>query len=141
METHRCGMDGVGAARRRRVRAALGLAVYVLLGVAASLCFKECGTDAERTWFYFTLGNTFGPLSLIFLMLAYSSMNANLASALAMGLGAVATQIAFWLVYAVMLSPLQWAGIGMVVAGAVIAVSGGRAGVAPQTHVTGETNA
>jgi len=120
-------------------RAGFGLAIYLLLNVAATICFKESGTDAERTWFYFVIGNIFGPLSVIFLMQVYSSMDANLGAALAMGLAAVSAQACFWLVYAVTLSALQWIGIGMVIGGAVIAVSGGRNVVAYQERI-GESN-
>ncbi len=128
-----------GVPRRCLARAGFGLAIYLLLNVAATICFKESGTDAERTWFYFMIGNIFGPLSLIFLMQVYSSMDANLGAALAMGLGAVSAQACFWLVYAVTLSTLQWIGIGMVIGGAVIAVSSGRNAVACQECI-GELN-
>ncbi len=87
-----------------------GLLGYSLLGLAANFCFKECGTHPDRTWFYFILGNTFGPLSLIFLMGVYARMNANLAAALSMGLSAISVQVAFWWVYKTHLAPIQWLG-------------------------------
>jgi multidrug transporter EmrE-like cation transporter len=98
--------------------------MYSILNLLASFCFKECGTDAGRTWFYFIVGNCFGPLSLIFLMRVYAGMDANVAAALSMGLGAISVQVGFWLVYHVQLMPLQWAGIALAIVGGIIAVRG-----------------
>ena len=109
---------------RISMRSICGLLMYTILNLLASLCFKECGTDAGHTWSYFFIGNIFGPLSLIFLMWVYAGMNANLAAALSMGVGAISVQIAFWLVYDVRLTPLQWTGIALAVMGGIITVSG-----------------
>lgn len=43
-----------GDSWRHLTRAGFGLATYLLLNVAATVCFKESGTDVERTWFYFS---------------------------------------------------------------------------------------
>lgn len=116
------------AGNKKSASAALSLLGYTIFNLLASFCFKECGTDAEHTWRYFVLGNVFGPFSLVFLMWFYSRTNANLAAALSMGIGAVTVQAAFWLVYSVRLTPAQWAGIALAVAGAIVAVSGDPAG-------------
>lgn len=105
-------------------QACVGLAGYTLLGLVSNFCFKECGTNPDRMWFYFILGNTFGPLSLIFLMWVYARMHANLVAALSMGLSAVSVQVAFWWVYKTHLVPIQWAGIGLAIIGGLVAVSG-----------------
>lgn len=105
-------------------RAISGLFLYAFFNLLASFCFKECAADTAHTWHYFIAGNTFGPLSLIFLMWVYSGMNANMASALTMGLCSISVQVAFWLVYHVSLTRWQWAGVAVAILGAIIAVSG-----------------
>lgn len=73
-------------------RSVSGLLLYPILSVLASLCFKECGTDAEHTWSYSVAGNVLGAFSLILIMWVYAGMNANLAGALLMGIGSIAVQ-------------------------------------------------
>lgn len=101
---------------------AWGMLGCTAMNLLASFCFKECATDADRTWIYFIAGNIFGPLSLIFLMWVYAGMNANLAAALTMGLGSVSVQIAFAIVYHVHLTWLQWGGIILAIIGGIVAV-------------------
>jgi multidrug transporter EmrE-like cation transporter len=100
------------------------LGLFVLLNTLAAACFKESGTDLAHTWRYFFLGNTFGPLSVIFLMIVYSRMNANLTSALSTGFGTIAVQITFWMLYGEHLRPWQWGGIGLLTAGVMLAMMG-----------------
>jgi multidrug transporter EmrE-like cation transporter len=99
----------------------LWLIIFVILNTLASLCFKESGTSPTHGWQYFMVGNIFGPLSLIFLMLAYGRLNLNIASALAIGGSALVIQVTFWLVYGTHLTPLQWGGIALAIIGAVLA--------------------
>jgi multidrug transporter EmrE-like cation transporter len=105
-------------------RAISGLILYSILNTLASLCFKECGTNAAHTWFFFTIGIALGMISLIFIMWVYAGMNVNLGGALLLGISAVAVQVAFWLVYDARLSPLQWVGVALSIVGGVMAVSG-----------------
>jgi len=105
---------------------AVWLLVFMVLNKLAARCFKECGTDAARTWTYFVVGNILGPLSLIFLMLAYARMNANVVAAIAIGGGAIVVQVTFGLAYGSHLTLSQWAGIALAIVGAVLATAGGQ---------------
>lgn len=103
-----------------------GLLGYTIMNLCAAFCFKECAADQAHTWFYFVIGNIFGPLSLIFLMWVYSTLKANLAAALSMGIGAISTQAAFWAVYHTQMAPWQWLGVGLAIAGGILLISGTR---------------
>lgn len=116
------------SALRRGLGTALCLGGFFVLNTLAGVCFKECGTDAEHTWRYFFVGNTLGPLSLIFMMMVFARLNANLTSALVAGGSSVLVQVVFWLAYHAHMATSQWAGIALVLVGAVVAVVGGPKG-------------
>lgn len=120
---------------RRLMRIGGDLTGFMVLNLAAAFCFKECGTDTRHSWLYFTIGNTVGPLSLIFLMRVYAVMNANLAAALVLGLSAISIQLAFGMVYRARLAPMQWGGIALAIAGGILAVAGRASGRPAGTSV------
>lgn len=97
------------------------LAGQFALGLAASFCFKEGGTDAAHRLFYFIGGNCCGILSTVLLMGLYARMNVNVAMVLATSGGFLLMQAAFWLVYQTRLTAIQAGGILMVAAGIVLA--------------------
>jgi len=111
--------SGIGVSR-----AVSGVVLFSIMNAMASLCFKECGTNAAHTWSLFIAGNALGMLSLIFIMWVYAGMNANLGGALLTGFSAMAVQFAFWLVYGAHMTPLQWVGVTLSIISAVMAVLG-----------------
>lgn len=112
-------------------RAVLGLTGFIVLNLLVTFCIKESGTNVEHTWLFFWLACVFGPLSVVFLMWFYGSMNPNLAAALAMGISSGSIQVGFWLVYHASLTPSQWLGIALVTVGGVVCVSGPTSGTQP----------
>ena len=107
---------------------------YYLIGLAASLCFKEGGTDPSRRLFYFIVGNAFGITSTALLMGVYARMNVNLAMVLATSGSFVLVQLAFWLLYH---SPLTWPqclGILLVAIGTALASRAGPAVSHEEAH-------
>ncbi len=91
------------------------------LGVLATLCFKEGGTDPGHRIMYFIIGNVLGISSTAVLMCIYSKMNVNLAMVIAGSGGFILQQFSLWMLYSTRLSPLQWAGIAVICIGAGMA--------------------
>lgn len=102
------------------VTVALLIGFYVF-NLAASLCFKEGGTDVSRRIFYFIVGNALGISSTALLMGVYARMNVNLAMILTTSGSFLLVQLVFWLLYHSPLSGLQGLGILMVGIGTVMA--------------------
>jgi len=100
------------------------LVLWLILNTTAAVCFKESGTNRDYTWRYFFAGNTFGPLSVIVLMILYARMNPNLTSAMCVGLGTITVQVTFGVLYNAHLHPRQWLGIGLLTAGVALALIG-----------------
>ncbi|MEI8241830.1 MAG: hypothetical protein WCI17_01045 [bacterium] len=101
------------------------LAVNLLLNLAASICFKEGGTNAAHRWHYFIGGNVLGISATVFMMGIYQRMNANLAMVLVTAGSGLLVQFAFWALYRSPLTGLQWAGIALTVAGSILATWSG----------------
>jgi drug/metabolite transporter (DMT)-like permease len=105
---------------RKSATAALLIGYYVI-GLAASVCFKEGGTDPSHRLFYFIVGNALGISSTALLMGVYARMNVNLAMVLATSGSFILGQMTFWLLYHSPLTWLQWLGILLVGAGTAMA--------------------
>ncbi len=108
---------------RKQLTMAVGgvLAAFLALNLAASICFKEGGTDPALRWVFFVVGNILGITSTWFVMRLYQRVNANVAMALTSSLGFVSVQLAYWLLYHSPLDWLQWSGIALVLAGTLMA--------------------
>ncbi len=111
---------------RHKIVTAFWLVMFLIFNTLASVCFKEGGTDRAHKLQYFIIGNTFGPLSVIFLMILYKRMHANLALALAVGLATVVVQIAFLFLYKQYLQWWQWGGIAILTVGVAMVMMGGK---------------
>ena len=118
-------MDQAAISEQRRPRHATAtvalLVGYYVINLAASLCFKEGGTEPSRRLFYFIVGNAFGITSTALLMGVYARMNVNLAMVLATSGGFVLVQLVFWLVYHTPLTGVQCLGILLVAIGTAMA--------------------
>ena len=93
---------------------------FFVLQVAAGLVFKYGSLHKEYWWHGFIVGNVFGIISIYFLMRVYHDLNPNLGEAICRGGRFVLLQVAFVLAFQSRLDLVQWAGIGMIVAGIVI---------------------
>lgn len=108
------------------------LSGFLLLNLAASICFKEGGTDAAHRLHYFIGGNLLGISSTALMMGLYKRMNVNMAMVLATCGSSVVVQLTFWRLYHTPLTGLQVAGIALTVLGTAIATGVGRA--SPKTE-------
>ena len=97
------------------------LGIFLTLNLAASICFKEGGTNPALHWLFFVVGNALGITSTWFVMRLYQRVNANVAMALTFGLGFVSVQLVYWRLYHSPLDLLQWGGIGIVLVGTLMA--------------------
>jgi multidrug transporter EmrE-like cation transporter len=97
------------------------LCIFLVLNLAASVCFKEGGTNPALHWLCFVVGNVLGIASTWFIMLLYLRVNANVAMALTSSLGFVSVQLVYWRLYHSPLDLLQWIGIGIVLVGTLMA--------------------
>ena len=105
------------------------------MNLAASICFKEGGTDSGHRIVYFIVGNAMGITSTAFLMGVYARMNVSIAMVLATSGGFLTVQLAFWLLYHTPLTWLQGGGILLVAAGTTIAsLAGTRPAVAAEAR-------
>lgn len=105
-----------------RMNATVALLIgFYVVNLAASLCFKEGGTDPSRRVFYFIVGNILGISSTALLMGVYARMNVNLAMVLATSGSFVLVQLTFWFLYHSPLTWLQCLGILLVGIGATMA--------------------
>ncbi len=103
------------------------LAGFLLLNLAASICFKEGGTDAAHRLHYFIGGNVLGISSTALMMGLYKRMNVNLAMVLVTCGSSVLVQLTFWRMYHTPLTVLQVAGIALTILGTAIATGMGGA--------------
>lgn len=106
------------------------LVIFWSMQIAAYLAFKSGSqSDSRRSarWVTsFIIGNAVGATSIIFLMQIFAKMpeNPNLALVLS-GVGAgIGCQLAMALVFRSRLSPVQWGGIALALAGTVVALMG-----------------
>ncbi len=111
---------------RHKIVTTFWLVMFLVFNLLANVCFKEGGTDETHKWEYFFAGNTFGPLSVVFLMILYKRMHANLALALAVGLATVVVQITFLFLYKQYLQSWQWGGIAILTWGVAMVMMGGQ---------------
>ena len=93
------------------------LVLFVIMQVAAQLCFKYGSLKPQHHLLGFIVGNVFGASSIWLLILLYQRLNANLALALAIGLAFVCTQLALAWVFHSQLVVGQWLGILLITAG------------------------
>ncbi len=106
--------------------AAKAATAFLLVGclavnLAASICFKEGGTDQAHRWTFFIGGNALGISATFLMMLIYPRMNVNVAMVfIASGLF-ILTQALFWMIYHTPLTGLQFLGIGLITSGTVLA--------------------
>lgn len=108
-----------------RAPAAALLGAILLLNLAASIAFKEGGTDAARRWFWFIGGNALGISATALMMMLYRRMCANLAVVIITGVSGVLVQLVFWRLYHAPLTALQVAGIAITLVGTVVATGTG----------------
>jgi drug/metabolite transporter (DMT)-like permease len=101
------------------------LAGFLLLNLAASICFKEGGTDSAHRLHYFIGGNVLGISSTALMMGLYKRMNVNLAMVLGTCGSSVLVQLVFWRLYHTPLTGLQVAGIALTIVGTAIATGTG----------------
>jgi hypothetical protein len=94
---------------------------YYIIGLGASFCFKEGGTDLHHRLLYFISGNALGITSTVLLMGLYARVQVNVAMVLATSGAFLLTQLAFWLAYHTALTPLQALGIVLIGAGSGMA--------------------
>jgi len=97
------------------------LAIYLVFNLAASICFKEGGTNQTLHWVFFVGGNILGITSTWFVMRLYQRVNVNVAMALTFGFGFVSVQLTYWRLYHSPLDLYQWGGIALVLVGTLMA--------------------
>ena len=90
---------------------------FFTLQVSAGLLFKFGALHKEHWLATFILGNVMGVVSIYFLIGVYRHLNPNVGEAICRGGYFVLIQIAFVLVYNSRLTPAQWGGIAMIIAG------------------------
>ncbi len=112
--------NGRRGLRRVGYTAALLIGYYVI-NLAASLCFREGGTDGAHRLFYFIIGNALGITSTVLLMGLYARMQINLALLLVTSGSFTLVQFTFWLVYHSALTWAQVLGIVLVGVGTIMA--------------------
>jgi len=98
------------------------LIVYLAIGLAANLCFKQSGTDVANRLTYFVAGLTLGIISTVLLIRLYDRMNVNLAMLLATGGAFILFQAACLFLFRTQLTLVQWVGILAVLVGMVLAI-------------------
>ena len=100
---------------------ALLLAGCLAVNLAASICFKEGGTDQAHRWTYFIGGNALGISATVLMMLLYPRLNVNVAMVFISSGLFILTQALFWMIYHTPLTGLQFLGIGLITSGTVLA--------------------
>ena len=104
----------------------LWVLLFWAMQVSANLLFKYGTVAASRYWPCFILGNVIGASSILVMMKIYSSMQANVAMAIAGGGTFLMVQIALTVVFREPLQRLQYAGILLVMVGMTIVSLGNR---------------
>jgi multidrug transporter EmrE-like cation transporter len=98
----------------------IGLLVtgFIASSVASSLIFRVAAQHTGKTaLLYFILGNTAGIAVPVCLTFALRGTNPNVIYALTIGGAFCALQLASWIVFREVLSPVQWTGVALVALG------------------------
>ena len=106
------------------------MAVFVLIGVfwamqTVAQIFFKWGSGSDSRWVWgFLIGNLFGFSSIWLMMMAYKSMNPNIALGICGGGAFLLSQLAVALVFRSQVSFTQWIGVIAIVAGMLLLAMG-----------------
>lgn len=109
-----------GRSNRMNIAGILTIAAFWGTQVLSQLCLKWGSASTSRWLWGFAGGNIFGLASVFMLMLAYRSMNPNIAFGLCTGGAFILSQIMLSLTFRYELTPVQWAGLGTAAMGMII---------------------
>ena len=98
----------------------LNATIFVALQIVAAIWMKWGGTAPGRYWWGFVLANTFGIVSLLFIINLYKLWPAGMVLEIAVGGSFVLTQLALWLVFRDHLAIGAWCGVVLIFAGILL---------------------